>query len=172
MQDALDVQEAKSVHFECRVEPVNDPTLRIDWFFNGKPFATGSRVHVIFDFGFISLDMDYVYSRDSGEYICRATNKWGTAITKAKLTCTAKHNVILESQLPEGMSGEKLKALEEGPVQNKEIKDEVEAMPPRFLSQVIPLNPVKIKNSMYISRIALFCVIFIRITFILYCKLK
>lgn len=118
------------------MEPVNDPTLRIDWFFNGKPFATGSRVHVINDFGFISLDMDYVYSRDSGEYICRATNKWGTAITKAKLTCTAKHNVILESQLPEGMSGEKLKALEQGPVPEKEIKDEIEAMPPKFLSQV------------------------------------
>lgn len=132
----MNVQESKSVHFECRVEPVNDPTLRIDWFFNGKPFATGSRVHVINDFGFISLDMDYVYPRDSGEYICRATNKWGTAITKAKLTCTAKLNVILESQLPDGMSGEKLKALEEGPVQNQEIKDEIETMPPRFLSQV------------------------------------
>lgn len=94
--------------------------------------------------------MDYVYSRDSGEYICRATNKWGTAITKAKLTCTAKHNVILESQLPEGMSGEKLKALEEGPVQNKEIKDEVESMPPRFLSQVIILY-IKTKKKILFS---------------------
>lgn len=80
--------------------------------------------------------MDYVYSRDSGEYICRATNKWGTAITKAKLTCTAKHDVILESQLPDGMSGEKLKALEQGPVQEKIVKDEIEAIPPKFLSQV------------------------------------
>lgn len=118
------------------MEPVNDPTLRIDWFFNGKPFATGSRVHVINDFGFISLDMDYVYSRDSGEYICRASNKWGTAITKAKLTCIAKQNVIVDSQLPAGMSGEKLQALEHGPVKENEIKDEIEAVPPKFLSQV------------------------------------
>ncbi|XP_050422457.1 titin isoform X5 [Adelges cooleyi] len=136
LKDALDVQEAKSVRFECRVEPINDPTLRIDWFFNGKPFATGSRVHVVNDFGFISLDMDYVYSRDSGEYICRATNKWGTAITKANLTCTAKLNVILDSQLPDGMSGEKLKALEQGPVQEKIVPDEIEAIPPKFLSQI------------------------------------
>lgn len=83
----MDVQEAAPAHFECRVEPTNDSTLRIDWFFNGRPFATGSRVHTINDFGFISLDMDYVYARDSGEYICRATNKWGTATTKARLTC-------------------------------------------------------------------------------------
>lgn len=136
----MDVQEAKSVRFECRVEPINDPTLRIDWFFNGKPFATGSRVHVVNDFGFISLDMDYVYSRDSGEYICRATNKWGTAITKANLTCTAKLNVILDSQLPDGMSGEKLKALEQGPVQEKIVPDEIEAIPPKFLSQVMQVS--------------------------------
>lgn len=61
--------------------------MRIDWFFNGRPFATGSRVHMINDFGYIVLDMEYVYARDTGEYICRATNKWGTATTKAKLVC-------------------------------------------------------------------------------------
>lgn len=80
--------------------------------------------------------MEYVYPRDSGEYICRATNKWGTAITRAQLTCFAKQNVILESQLPDGMSGEKLKELEQGPVKPQEIRDEIEAMPPKFLSQV------------------------------------
>lgn len=61
--------------------------MRIDWLHNGRPFATGSRVHMLNDFGFIVLDMDYVYARDSGEYACRATNKWGQAITKANLTC-------------------------------------------------------------------------------------
>jgi Immunoglobulin I-set domain. len=86
-QDNLDVPEAGKVHFDCRLEPKSDPTMRIDWFFNGRPFATGSRVKTVYDFGFISLDMDYVYARDSGEYICRATNKWGTAMTKAKVIC-------------------------------------------------------------------------------------
>lgn len=87
LKDQLDVQEAAPAHFDCRVEPVGDPTMRIDWLHNGRPFATGSRVHMLNDFGFIVLDMDYVYARDSGEYACRATNKWGQAITKANLTC-------------------------------------------------------------------------------------
>lgn len=90
LKDCLNVAEARPVHFECRVEPVGDPTMRIDWFHNGKPFATGSRVHMLNDFGFIVLDMDYVYGRDSGEYVCRATNKWGSATTKATLTCRGK----------------------------------------------------------------------------------
>lgn len=87
LKDCLDVQEAAPAHFDCRVEPVGDPTMRIEWFHNGRPFATGSRVHMLNDFGFIVLDMDYVYARDSGEYICRATNKWGSATTSAKLLC-------------------------------------------------------------------------------------
>jgi len=87
LQDIVDVPEGGAIHFECRVEPVGDSTMRIDWFHNGRPFATGSRVHMLNDFGFVVLDMDYTYARDSGEYICRATNKWGSATTKATLTC-------------------------------------------------------------------------------------
>lgn len=86
----IEVEEAGPSHFDCRVEPVGDPTMRIDWYHNGRPFATGSRVHQINDFGFISLDMSYTYARDSGEYVCRATNKWGTATTKAIITCKCK----------------------------------------------------------------------------------
>uniref|UniRef100_A0A146M532 Titin n=2 Tax=Lygus hesperus TaxID=30085 RepID=A0A146M532_LYGHE len=134
----FEAQEAGKAHFDCRVEPVGDPTLRIDWFFNGRPFATGSRVHMINDFGFVVLDMEYVYSRDAGEYICRATNRWGTATSKAKLTCKAKHDVVLESQLPEGrgMSGDKLRELERGKV--TEPKPEVAAPtePPKFITHI------------------------------------
>lgn len=86
LQD-MEAEEGKGAHFDCKVEPVGDPTMRIDWFFNGRPFATGSRVHMLNDFGFIVLDMEYVYARDAGEYICKATNRWGSATTKAKLSC-------------------------------------------------------------------------------------
>ena len=87
------MQESAATHFDCRVEPVGDSTMRIDWFHNGRPFATGSRVHMLNDFGFIVLDMDYAYARDSGEYVCRATNKWGSATTKASLICKCKFSV-------------------------------------------------------------------------------
>lgn len=91
----MDVPEGGAIHFECRVEPVGDSTMRIDWFHNGRPFATGSRVHMLNDFGFVVLDMDYTYARDSGEYICRATNKWGSATTKATLTCRGMYVVFI-----------------------------------------------------------------------------
>lgn len=35
------VKEGQSMHLECQVLPVNDPSLKIDWFFNGKPLSTG-----------------------------------------------------------------------------------------------------------------------------------
>lgn len=96
LQD-IEVIEAGPAHFDCKVEPVGDSSMRIDWFFNGRPFATGSRVHMLNDFGFVVLDIDYVYSRDTGEYLCRATNKWGTATTKASMTC--KGNVFILSSI-------------------------------------------------------------------------
>jgi titin len=87
------------------------------------------------DFGFIALDMDYAYARDSGIYECRATNKWGSASTIAKVTCKSRTNIILDSQLPEGMTAEKLKELERGPVTELPKEDKVFG-PPKFITQI------------------------------------
>lgn len=87
LKDVLNVPEGAPAHFDCRVEPVGDSSMRIDWFLNGRPFPFGSRVHTINDFGYVVMDLDWTYPRDSGELICRATNKWGSATTKAQLTC-------------------------------------------------------------------------------------
>lgn len=135
IKDNVDVPEGGPVHFDCRVEPTNDSSMRIDWFHNGRPFATGSRVHQINDFGFISLDIDYTYSRDAGEYICRATNKWGSATTKATVTSKSKRTIDYESQLPAGMSAEKLKELEKGKVEEKHQEDKTYS-PPKFITQI------------------------------------
>ncbi|CAH2104070.1 unnamed protein product [Euphydryas editha] len=136
IKDNLDVNEGGPIHFDCRVEPVGDPTMRIDWFYNGRPFATGSRVHMLNDFGFIALDIDYIYARDAGEYTCRATNKWGSATTTAKVTCSTKRDIIFESQLPQGMSGEKIKELERGRVSDAPKEDPVINSPPKFITQI------------------------------------
>ncbi|XP_074100964.1 sallimus isoform X11 [Cotesia typhae] len=132
----IEVEESAASHFDCRVEPRGDSSMRIDWFHNGRPFATGSRVHMINDFGFISLDMSYTYARDSGEYVCRATNKWGSATTKATITCKSKKAVDTDSQLPSGMSGEKLKELERGPVSEPAPVEEIPRIPPKFITQI------------------------------------
>jgi titin len=135
IKDNVDVPEGGPVHFDCRVEPTNDSSMRIDWFHNGRPFATGSRVHQINDFGFISLDIDYTYSRDAGEYVCRATNKWGSATTKATVTSKSKRTIDYDSQLPAGMSGEKLKELERGKVPDKPQEDKTYS-PPKFITHI------------------------------------
>ncbi|XP_043190339.1 titin-like isoform X4 [Amphibalanus amphitrite] len=133
-QDEL--YEGAAAHFDCRLEPVGDPSMRIEWFFNGRPLDTGSRMHFMDDFGFIVLDIDWTFPRDSGEYVCRATNKWGTASTKATLICKAKRDVQLESQLPQGMSGDKLRALEEGPKLGEPAAPQPDAEPPRFIKEI------------------------------------
>ncbi|XP_044003588.1 titin isoform X2 [Aphidius gifuensis] len=132
----IEVEESEPSHFDCRVEPLGDPTMRIDWFHNGKPFKTGSRVHMIHDFGFISLDLSYTYARDSGEYICRATNKWGSVITRASMFCKSKNNIDFDSQLPSGMSGEQLQKLEIGHINEPLPEVEPLKIPPKFITQI------------------------------------
>ena len=132
LQDIHDLVEGQPAHFDCRVEPVGDPTMRIEWFHNGMPVNAGSRVHMMDDFGFVVLDLEWTFARDTGEYICRATNKWGQATTKAMLNVRFKHNVDMSTQLPQGMTAEKLKELERGPL--TEAHDATEEMkPPKFI---------------------------------------
>lgn len=38
LQDAIQFEGGK-VHFEARIEPVGDPTMRVEWFFNGRLMA-------------------------------------------------------------------------------------------------------------------------------------
>lgn len=45
----------------------------------------------------------------------------------------------MESQLPQGMSGEKLKALEQGPVPEV-VEEEKPQVPPKFLYEVSIVN--------------------------------
>ncbi|KAG7174092.1 Titin-like 20 [Homarus americanus] len=131
LEDINDLVEGQPAHFDCRVEPVGDSTMRIEWFHNGMPLAAGSRVHMMDDFGFVVLDLEWTFARDTGEYICRATNKWGQATTKAMLNVRFKHGVDLSTQLPQGMTAEKLKELERGPLTEKFDAD-VEMVPPKF----------------------------------------
>lgn len=133
--DNIDVPEGGPIHFDCRVEPVGDPSMRIDWYHNGRPLPTGSRVHMLNDFGFVALDIDYIYARDSGEYVCRAVNKWGSATTTASVTCKSRKNIIFDSQLPEGMTADRLKELERGPV-SEAPKEETPMAPPKFITQI------------------------------------
>lgn len=76
-----ELYEGQSAHYECRIEPYPDSSLKVEWFHNGKPLQTGHRFRTAYDFGFASLDILTVYGEDSGEYTCRATNRIGQAVS-------------------------------------------------------------------------------------------
>jgi hypothetical protein len=56
------------------------------------------------DFGYIALNFGWVYKQDSGEYMCRATNKHGSTEVGATLVCTGKSGINYETQLPKEMT--------------------------------------------------------------------
>ena len=35
--------EGERVHLECRLEPINDPNLKVEWFVNGVEIKTGKK---------------------------------------------------------------------------------------------------------------------------------
>lgn len=41
---SIEVKEGQRAHFECRIIPVSDPTLKVEWLHNGKPLKQGNDV--------------------------------------------------------------------------------------------------------------------------------
>lgn len=39
----LTLHEGQMAHFECRLEPINDSSLRVEWFRNGKSLPVGKQ---------------------------------------------------------------------------------------------------------------------------------
>merc|ERR1712106_971571 len=67
------VTDGKNIHLEARLEPIGDPSMKVEWFFNGRPLTIGSRFKTYNDFGFIALDILGVTTLDQGQYTCRAS---------------------------------------------------------------------------------------------------
>lgn len=70
LSDPKPVNEGKNIHLECRLEPLGDPTMRVEWFQNGKPITIGSRFRTYHDFGFVALDIIHASTLDSGKKRC------------------------------------------------------------------------------------------------------
>ncbi len=95
---------------ECRLEPVNDPNLRVEWFVNGMAIKSGHRFRATHDFGYVALDVLYTYPEDTGTYMCKATNALGEAVNTCTIAVAGRKSIYLDSQHPEGW--EKIRALE------------------------------------------------------------
>lgn len=111
IQSLEGLKDGQSAHFECTLVPVGDPNLKVEWFLNGQPLRHSSRIKTVSDFGFVVMDIAYVQSHDSGEYICKASNKFGEDFTRATLRCFGKSGVLSDSLQPDALA--KIRALED-----------------------------------------------------------
>lgn len=84
------IVEGQRAHFEVRVEPQNDLTMTIEWYFNGKVLMSANRTQTYHDFGYIALDILSVRSEDSGTYTVVARNALGEAQAAASMTVECK----------------------------------------------------------------------------------
>lgn len=66
--EKIEAQEGESVHFECRIAPINDPILRVEWLRNDELLPDANRFIQNFEFGFVTLDILYTYPEDNGKF--------------------------------------------------------------------------------------------------------
>ncbi|XP_075588793.1 LOW QUALITY PROTEIN: titin-like [Dermatophagoides farinae] len=99
IESTIHRKEGDALHVDCRVEPSNDPDLTIEWFLDGKPLITSSRIHSINDFGFVVLDIDWLFDRDCGTYQCVASNHHGSDTFAFNLVVKPESNIVYDSQL-------------------------------------------------------------------------
>ena len=100
------------VHFECRLTPIGDPNMMVEWLHDGKPLEAANRLRMVNEFGYCSLDFEAGYPRDSGVITCRATNKYGVDQTSATLIVKDEKGLVEETQLPDGRRGQRMDEME------------------------------------------------------------
>lgn len=124
-------------HFECRLTPIGDPTMVVDWLHDGKPLAAANRLRMVNEFGYCSLDYEVAYARDSGVITCRATNKFGVDQTSATLIVKDEKGLVEESQLPEGRRSTRVDDIErfahEGGPAGVSVEEESEKTKPEIV---------------------------------------
>lgn len=68
IKDQQGVREGGFAHFEARLEPVGDSTLRVEWLKDGRPVEASSRITTFFNFGYVALTIKV------SQLLCRLEN--------------------------------------------------------------------------------------------------
>ena len=100
---SLRLNEGETAHFECRIEPTDDPTLRVLWFHDQQELQAGSRWQHFHDFGFISLNIMQCVEQDTGSYVCRIVNSEGFAESTVTLQVIGSSTLRMETINPDSM---------------------------------------------------------------------
>ena len=69
------------------------------------------------------------------------------------LSIIAKRDVNMESQLPQGMAGEKLRDLERGPITQRIIQEDAPAQAPHFVTQIAEVAIEEGENAHFECRV-------------------
>ena len=138
LKDQVEVKEGGFAHFEARLEPMGDHTMKVDWFKNGKPVEASSRITSFFNFGYVALTVKQVATHDMGTYTCVASNACGKTETSAELKAVVKAESEFQSK-----SSAKIQTMEERRTveTKKEVVQEVTSAP-RFMSQLKGTNVI------------------------------
>lgn len=139
IQEYTEINESESFEFNCQIEPANDPDLQVIWFKNGEILRTGTRIRQIKQFGQVSLKFDWTLEHDSAEYTCKIINNLGSDITKGALKMRTKRGIILDPQVPDKMSLENIRRLENRHIVEKEIIEDA-VHPPKFITPIQPVS--------------------------------
>uniref|UniRef100_A0A914NXH5 Ig-like domain-containing protein n=1 Tax=Panagrolaimus davidi TaxID=227884 RepID=A0A914NXH5_9BILA len=83
-------------YFEARIQPINDPTLRVQWLKDGSNLPNANRIQTFHNFGFVSLTLHPTYPEDQGVYTCVLINDLGEAQSSANLTTIATETLQLD----------------------------------------------------------------------------
>lgn len=141
IKDQLNIKESGFAHFEARLEPIGDSTLRVEWLKDGRPVEASSRITTFFNFGYVALTIKSVTIHDAGHYTCRAYNAIGQATTNANLTIVTKKDILAESQHPGGL--EKIQYLEDASKYSRKMEEETRiTQKPRFLGPLKGTNKI------------------------------
>lgn len=138
IQNLAGLKDGQSAHFECTLVPVNDPDLKVEWYHNGKPIRHSTRIKPVADFGYVLLDIAYVQSHDSGEYVCRAYNKYGEDFTRATIECFGKSGVFYDSLQPQSL--ERIRELESLGLQQPAVPQTPIGEAPRFITELVDIS--------------------------------
>lgn len=129
----IETVELTNVHLECRLEPMGDTAMKVDWLVNGRPIRTGHRFRPSHDFNYAGLDILGVYPEDSGVYTCQARNQFGEAATSCTVKVQGDLDLVLESQHPQSL--QQIRYLENIPRYNRpDVHDEFVNVKPKFTS--------------------------------------
>lgn len=141
ISDQLNIAENGYAHFETRLEPVGDTTMRVEWLKDGRPLEASSRITTFFNFGYVALTIKQVSIYDVGTYTCTAYNTMGQASTSARLTIISKKDIVSDTQHPKGL--EKLQYLEDSSKYSRSQEEEVKVtQKPRFLGPLKGTNKI------------------------------